>query len=155
MKKIFLCFTALLLLFAACEKTCIGKKPKNVKPIDWENYNDVFTVYWNYISSYSKRNQADEGKTIKISGWRIWSRDAFTLGDDAKCAENFFVPSPLESVSIDFYYCPEVRIVLDTSDLTKKCYVTGVLSFFEIEKSCGVIVKPEIIVYNANDIYFK
>jgi len=32
MKQIILCLTALLLLFAACQKSCIPKKPKNLKP---------------------------------------------------------------------------------------------------------------------------
>jgi ABC-type oligopeptide transport system substrate-binding subunit len=72
MKKInlLLILSFAAVLFAACEKNCIGKRSKDVKPIDWENYNDVSTVYWNYVSLYSERKQEDEGKTIKISGWK-------------------------------------------------------------------------------------
>jgi hypothetical protein len=62
------CLTAILLLFTTCEKNCIGKRPKDVKPIDWENYNDVHTVYWNYVSLYSERKQEDEVFTIWGNG---------------------------------------------------------------------------------------
>jgi len=41
MKRIILCFTAILLLFTDCNKDCIIKHPKDVKSIDWENYNDI------------------------------------------------------------------------------------------------------------------
>ena len=34
--------------FSSCQKSCIKDRPKNVKPIDWNNYNDVSTVFWNY-----------------------------------------------------------------------------------------------------------
>ena len=149
MNKIILCLTALLLLFAACEKI-----PKDVKPIDWENYNDVYTVYWNCYSSTCKKNKSEyDGKTIKISGWRVWSRDAFTLGDDAKCAEIFFVPSPRAVVYINFNF-PEAYAFLDTCDLTKKCFIKGTIRLkFGQKSKCRVF--PVIEVMDINDIYFE
>ena len=149
MKKVILSIIAILLLFIACEKI-----PKDVKPIDWENYNDVYTVYWNCYSSCEKIKSEYEGKTIKISGWKIQSRDAFALGDDAKCAENFFVPSPSAVVDIDCYF-PEADAFLDTCDLTKKCFIKGKIRFDMLKYSSSCSVKPKIEVMDINDIYFK
>jgi len=149
MKKIILCLTALLLLFVACEKI-----PKDVKPIDWENYNDVYTVYWNLRSSCKKIKSECDGRTIKISGWRVWSRDSFCLGDDAKCAEIFFVPSPRAVVYIDFNF-PEAYAFLDTCDLTKKCFIKGKIHLSMDELSSRCYVEPKIEVTDINDIYFE
>jgi hypothetical protein len=150
MKRKNLLIVVLLVIagsFFACEKI-----PKDVKPIDWENYNDVYTVYWNCYSSCKEIKNEYAGKTVKISGWRIWSRDLFSLCDDAKCAEIFFVPSPLESVVIDFCF-PEAQTLLDTSDLTKKCLIKGKIRL-KMEKMSGCKVFPVIEVTDINDIYF-
>jgi len=159
MKKLsflmIVCLAAILLLFAACDKNCNTKPPKDVKPIDWENYNDVYTVYWNYVSLYSKRKQEDEGKIIKISGWKAWSYDAFSLCDDAKYADrNLGYTAAFPHIDIKFY-CPEVHTMLDTCDLTKKCFVKGKLSFHEREAGLCNKVIPVIIVTDINDVYFK
>ena len=68
MKRIILCLTAIVLLFTACDKGCNIARPKDVKPIDWENYNDVYDVYWNLLKFCSEPSN-DDGRYIKISGW--------------------------------------------------------------------------------------
>jgi len=148
MKKIILCLTAVLLLFIACEKI-----PKDIKPIDWENYNDVYTVYWNCYSSCKKIKSEYEGEIIKISGWKIQSRDGFALGDDAKCAENLFVPSPFEVVYIEF--SPGISAFLDTCDLTKKCFIKGKIKLVRDETRTNCFVRPIIEVSHINYIYFE
>lgn len=157
MKKInlLLILSFAAVLFAACEKNCIGKRSKDVKPIDWENYNDVSTVYWNYVSLYSERKQEDEGKTIKISGWKAWSYDAFSLCDDAKYADrNLGYVAAFPHVDIYFNF-PEAYTILDTCDLKKKCFIKGNLSFFIIKGGMCTKAEPIIEVTNINDIYFK
>jgi len=145
----------LLLLFTACEKSCNVKPPKNVKPINLENYNDVYTVYWNYISLESKRNQEDEGKIIKISGWKAWSYDAFSLCDDAKYADKSLgYTAAFPHIDIGFNF-PEAHAMLDTCDLTKKCFVKGKLSFHLIEAGFCNKAIPVIEVTDINDVYFK
>jgi len=42
-----LAICGVILLAFSCGKNCEIKKPKNIKTIDWENYNDVYTVFWN------------------------------------------------------------------------------------------------------------
>ena len=155
MKRVILCFTALLLLlFATCEKDCI-KRPKNVEPIDWENYNDVYTVYWNTIHLCSETINLPSD-TIKIVGWRAWSYDAFNLCDDAKYADkNLGYTAAFPCITIECNL-PEFKTKLDTCDLTKKCFIKGKLSFFYVEtsgKCCKIGCRIEIT--NINDIYFE
>ena len=140
---------AVFLLFTACEKI-----PKDVKPIDWENYNDVYTVYWNCYSSCKKIKSEYKGERIKISGWKIQSRDGFALGDDAKCAENLFVSSPFEVVYIDLCFS-DAYAFLDTCDLTKKCFITGILRLVEDESRSHCFVRPVVEVTHISYIYFE
>jgi len=156
-----LCITAVVLLFANCGKECKIKYPKDLKPIDWENYNDVYTVYWNLVHCCSEDPyfQTDSMEcvnrgTIKISGWKVQSRDLFALCDDAKCAENFFVPSPSTVVYIDFYF-PEAYAFLDTCDLTKKCFIKGEINYTLNEFTSRCFIEPKIKVMDINDIYFE
>jgi hypothetical protein len=147
MKKMTLCFMAMLLLFAACEKGCIRKCPKDVKPIDWNNYNDVYTVDGNYCSLYSERKQEDEGKIIKISGWKVLSADLFALSDDFNYAMynhiSGYATPPI--VHIRGYLGPGLQVMLDTSDLTKKCFIKGKLSLEPIEAAmCTKAIPNEI-----------
>ena len=62
--SIVLRFTIVLLLFAGCDKNCKIKYPKDLKPIDWENYNDVYDVIWNYTDI---KESSDMGKTINTN----------------------------------------------------------------------------------------
>ena len=77
MKRIILYLTALLLVFFACEKSCLEKKPKDVKPIDWENYNDVYTAFWNTYSACSESKNAK--REIMVYGWAKHKGNMFTL----------------------------------------------------------------------------
>jgi len=142
MRKIILCFTALLLMFATCEKI-----PKDVKPIDWENYNDVYTVYWNLYSSCEKIKSEYYGKTIKIAGWNIWYLDAFSLCDDTK--DN---AAPFVAIECNL---PEFKTKLDTSDLTKKCFIKGNIHLKKEKMPRGCRVFPVVKVTDINDIYFE
>lgn len=71
MKKIkFMLMIVLALQFSSCERQCKPiNRPKDVKPIDWENYNDVYTVYWNLKRNSNDPRSSAENKKIKIFGW--------------------------------------------------------------------------------------
>jgi hypothetical protein len=158
MKKILTISTLFILIigFSGCEKNCIKNRPKDIKSIDWNYYNDVYTVYWNYYSLFSERKQDDEGKIIKISGWKIQSADGFALCDDPKYAEDNsgYTASP-PRIEINGYYVPELQNMLDTCDFKKKCFINGQLSFFEIHSGSCLKCVPEIIITDINDIYFE
>ena len=149
MKRVFFYSTVLLLLFTTCDKT-----PKDVKPIDWENYNDVYTVFWNCYSSCKEIKSEYVDKTIKISGWKVQSADLFVLGDDAKCAETFFAPAPSTVIAINFYF-PGSDAFLDTCDLTKKCFIKGKIRLPMGKFSSGCFIEPTVGVMDINDIYFE
>jgi hypothetical protein len=146
MKKIILCITALLLLFTSCEKI-----PKNVKPIDWYNHNDVYTLYWNCRSTCKENKRKNEGKAIKISGWKTSWSDSFLLCDDIVYKGSH--PFPFIPIQC---YLPEFKTKMDTCDFTKTCYIKGIIHL-ELwrERPRGCIIEPYIEITNIDDIYFK
>jgi len=172
MKQIVLCFTAILLLFTGCNKDCIIKRPKSVKPIDWENYNDVYTVYWNLLKFCSEPSN-DEGKDIKIYGWIFQGLiypDGKPLPVDSK---NFVLISNEEDI---FYanYCTrggvgiaigsvhrdslnffDLQSKLDTSDITKKCFIKGKIGFICLHTGKCSQSEPRIYLQDVSDIYFE
>ena len=169
MKKIILCLTVLILLFPNCNKNCKIKRPKDVKPIDWENYNSVYDVMWNY-TDYNI--SSDMGKTIKVCGWVFQGSHGlpvnpldFNLIDKEK---NIFNSNPWENgtgIYVRTYpWHPDIndedfrdslKIKFDIADITKKCYITGTLSYLTTNDGCGEHINPIIIITNANDISFK
>ncbi|MDR1180548.1 MAG: hypothetical protein LBL13_01015 [Bacteroidales bacterium] len=157
MKQIILYTLTGMLIFTACGKKCIPKPPKDLKTVDWVNYNDVYTVYWNYTSSYEKTKPHNTGKIIKVSGWKVASFDLFYLCDNAKYAEENSRRegnTTLPMVGIDCSF-PGFQAMLDTCDLTKKCFVKGELALTDIGAGVCRKVIPVIHVMEINDIYFE
>ena len=156
-------------LFYGCE-TCKIKYPKNLKPIDWENYNSVRTVFWNYYAPEAK-NQKDEGKEIMVSGWLSHSKyyrgnaGVMIIFEDLSKTD-INDPIPIESIHIRCWssrtdtlidICSDLKNKLDTCNFMEKCYVKGILKIESITMmgSCAVRYRPTILIENADDIYFK
>ena len=135
-----------LLLFTSCEE----RVHKDIKPINWGNYNDVCTVFWNFYTPCKEVKSECDGKTIKISGWQTGSYNycSLHLCDDT-ISRGFTT-----YISI-FCSLPEFKAKLDTSDLTKKCFVKGKLSFDYMNPGKDCMVRPMIEITNIDDIYFK
>jgi len=148
MKKIILVFTAIVLLFTACEKSCLEKKPKNLKLIDWENYNDVYTVYWNYHQECPGK-QEDENKEIMVYGWIKNGFMGWELVADRNSNPNG------GNSHVILQAANQVPAIIDSSDLTKKCFIKGILGLcnFPTNNCCHVV--PLIMITNINDIYFE
>jgi len=162
MKRIILCIIAILLLFASCDKGCKIKRPKDIKPIDWENYNDVYTVYWNYRTvnfDINNKMEQDRGKDIMIYGWVRFGdfsniyvfglRESFNSG--ITCAVG--VP-PIQIDSINYLH-EQVQAKLDTSDWTKKCFIKGKLSSISHPDNNCNWIEPHVIITDINNIYFE
>ena len=153
MRKLVALFSVLLLLFASCNKSCKIKYPKNLKQIDWENYNDVHTVYWNLVHCCSETINL-QSDTIMISGWKPSNFTTLSLCD---YPNTYYGDGTIKTLVHITCYLPEFKEKLDTSDLTKKCYIKGKILLQQGEsyskKDCKVV--PKIKITNINDIYFK
>ena len=139
-------FAVLILLLTACKNGCKIDYPKNVKPIDWENYNDVYTVYWNYHQECPGR-QEDENKEIMVYGW-LHDSDMFLLADRNSNPNG-------GNPHIIIQAANQVPTIIDSSDLKKKCFIKGILGLcnFPTNDCCHVV--PLIMITNINDIYFE
>ena len=145
-----------LLLFTTCQK-CKIKYPKNIKPIDWENYNDVYTVYWNLCSLTSEIKNFPLHEEIMVYGWIHnqnqygVSAKKFSLVDDPSRIHG--IPgSPSIMVENNF---DEIQVMFDTCDLTKKCFVKGKLLFIDIIRGYCKTIEPSMYITDINNIYFE
>ena len=176
MKRIILCFTAIILLFTNCnnecknwdciENPCKIDYPKDVRPIDWENYNDVYTVYWNNFSYCEDAEVIGRtGKQIKVFGW---IHNAF---GDSEIRLDFFslindyseINAPNGSNTTTVYVgCFDVeeserikKKFENNTDFSKKCFVQGELLISCLETSGCSKTAVRIVIENADDIYFE
>jgi hypothetical protein len=137
----------------------IKKLPKDLKPIDWINYNDVYTVYWNNINNCVEGDFSDENKKIKIYGWvhnpngnKDFSHDFILIDDQSQ----IFAPNSSDC-SIDVFLEKGVKVDTNGIILNKKCYVEGKLFFMCLTHNRGgaQTTVTFVRVYNSNDIYFE
>ena len=145
----------MLILFLGCEKTCLLKKPKNLKSVDWENYNDAYTLYWKFMKQCSEISKFEK-KVIKIAGWKKWSSknsNGFYLCDDPKYCDSIFHSNPPVTINIVCLF--SIQPLLDSCDLTKKCFITGTLMFNRLKMGMCCRAEPEVLVTDINDIYFE
>jgi hypothetical protein len=140
MKNVFFLILISLfsLVFNSCGK-CNFKKPKGIKPIDWENYNDVYTVYWNYSESGDmSMNQGFTGDTIKVYGWIFQGNHGETINPGMfmliENEKNIFDPNPWIEKRTGFYIetfdkelINALKVKFSETDITKKCYIIGSL----------------------------
>jgi len=172
MKKVILYFTALLLLFVSCKSNCEPNIPKGVKPIDWENYNDVYTVKWNFTKECSNTNN-DTGKDIKVFGWifqgteglyssvnpenfPLIDKEANIFAANSSVGTSFYVKVGYFENSEDCKaFIDSLKTKFATADITKKCYISGKLYYSEYSDNKCCNISPEIHIYSINDIYFE
>ncbi len=169
MKKYILILTAILFLFASCDerRLCLGKIPKDVKPIDWDNYNDVYTVYWNTYSSC--KEISNEQRDIMMYGWvnivakerfqwENWLHAGISVVDNPNHYDrnkgNTLPNGTWISIEVHFPV-DELQVKLDSCDLTQKCYVKGKLSFNREQAGICCVARPIIIVENIDDFFIK
>jgi len=137
-------------LFYGCE-TCKIKYPKNLKPIDWENYNDVHTVVWNFLSECNGFDYGMQKKNIMIYGWMT----------------GYSVHSGIIQIKNNSENTGETLIVRITNDVEKdiyeklfapnwpkKCFAKGEL-LLEAEYTTCCRIVPELKVNRGEDIYFE
>jgi hypothetical protein len=166
MKKLMLAFIALFFLLSACKNDCNIKYPKNIKPIDWENYNDVYTVYWNFCSLCDQRKEGDRGKEIKLCGWVFQGID-----ETQSPFQDGYLGFPIISNEDDIFWWnfstrgvglyvkfsnikDSLQTKFDKTDITQKCFIKGILDYNHLLTECCRSI-PTIIIASADDIYFE
>jgi len=161
------------MLVFSCKRCDIEiKKPDDIKSIDLEDYNDVYTVFWNYLRICPGLVNPPE-ITIKIYG-KIDDSFKFGLGYfeliDEREHEYYNIYDFLHEhgypvvPSVRVFYRlikDELREKLDSSDLNRKCYIKVILSdgiaANENEHSsdgCCFVV-PDATLSSIDDIYFE
>jgi len=157
MKKTFiirlliLCGLALL-CFSCKEKKPCGeiKKPKDLKSIDWENYNDVYTVYWNYFGYCSDiREFGRDGDIVSVYGWKSNFYDLFYI---SAVPENNERPNKVIGIK---WYSEAIDAKVAAADLTKKCFVRGIVQLPCLHEMGCSVVEVVIFITNLDDIYFE
>ena len=153
-----------IFFLTTCTKFCVDqiKKPANIPAVDWDDYNDVYTVFWNYYTLCSEAKKDDSGKDIMIIGW-IYSGDRpisttrFSLTTEENRFEVSTYKIPIVGIRTHGDMEKELQTKLDTCDLSKKCFIKGKLVFRCEEgpsKTCSKS-KPEIFLENIENIYFE
>ena len=151
------------------ENPCIIDRPKDLKLIDWGNYNDVYTVYWTYYNREAGTESwvyEDTTKILKIYGWIIQNHE-WDEHNYNGLADFIFVDSqdgelphvPFVAVG-DSDVVDSIKTKLSIADPTKKWYAQGKLSFPTAlcidgaDFGCCLLV-PVIKIYRVDDIYFE
>ena len=156
MKRIVnLYFLALMIaiFFVSCEKQCHYKwKDKDIPPLSETGYNTCKAIKYNYSFFQGQDNKIMNQlyrDTIRVCGWfdkRSWENGEWFLTDDPEYAvQSIGNQLPEISVRLDYYsgYIP------DTVDISRQCYVTGLLSFDSFPTNGGSCthVYPVIVEY--------
>ena len=179
-KKIIL---ILVTVFVGCFFLIVCKKPPcdieinypdDIKSIDWNNYNDVYTFFWNYLKNDCIGSGFSTGDTIKVYGILDEFENnssgirRFQLIDEKKHEYHDIYDHLLNKYK---YLVPSVRVfsysiagelqsIMDTFDITKKkCYLMGVIGTIAItggapsERCCFTV--PSVYLHSINDIIFE
>lgn len=140
------------ILLCACAVCIRVKKPKDVKPIDWENYNSVYDVFWNFYLCSDDVEDWGMRESIKIYGWLHNEIDSILgrhyISRSAQPGEtglyaNIIPKDEVEKQALDS--------LLRDIDYPKQCHIQGflILNDHSVERSF-----PEIIIERAEDIHF-
>jgi len=157
MKKIFICLAVLCLLFSGC-KNCSQGKPVNLPALDLEVYHDIKTIY-----PYGCYDNNDS--SVKVTGWFVASNKyyktySFVLCDNEIVATDYNFSGNDITLEVDGYYSDfdvQIRQLIDSVDVTQKCYVIGKLVCRMFNQhfigSCNEFI-PVLIVDDIKNISF-
>jgi len=170
MKKIIICLTTCVVVsgLVSCGGECGNyfQKPANVKPIDKENYNDVYTVYWNYFDKVSLPLDTEPPlsyDTVLMCGYvAVYGMDKSDsllwypkLIDDSIKAMYYSNAEP----EVYFYgidaISDQVKILINNS-IPNKCYIKGIVEFDFIQQgACDIHSVPKLKITDIENIHFK
>lgn len=158
MKKIIICLAVICLLLSGCKNCQNGGIIVNLPALDWEVYHDVKTLF-PYGCNYNDTSFSNQ--LVKLTGWFVISQktDRFMLCDDEKATTDYYF-KPSVGLEIDGYYSDfdaQIRQLIDSVDVTQKCYVIGKLVCKMLNQgfigSCNEYI-PVLIVNDIKNISF-
>ena len=178
MKNLIFISLSVCLFLCSCKKNehCFDfktEKPTDLKPIDPENYNDVLTVYWNYLEYcdevsrswqdrefvYNRDNfsyNPNPGDSIKVWGW--------ITGYSLPSSGQFFISNITQgsykrksiSVFMPIQEGNKLAFKMDSITFPVKCFISGEIILPCLEEGlCRNKVTVSVYVKSADDIYFK
>ena len=130
-------------------------RPLLPPPFDWENYNSVATVALDY-------KKITPGETIKIAGWimlyikeEIEQDYYFHLIDNPNRTYNGFVAIPIKTKNQEDMGL--LKSKFESSDLAKKCYITGEFHTEEFFVHDGDYISsvPYVSITNVDNVFFE
>jgi len=178
MKKMILILLSFCMFLYSCNKNnhCVDiyeAKPKDLKPIDFENYNDVSTVYWSYLGYCSEINRSWQDRefvlnlnnyldypnqvdSVKVWGW-VYEYFLPSTGQ-------FFINSIKNggsrnknlSVFLPVHIGNELSLKLIDVTFPAKCYLYGKVLLPCLEEgTCPNKVTVSLYVNDVTNIYFE
>lgn len=134
-----------------CNKTCYDiEKTTNLKSIDWNNWNDAYTVYYNFYDNEEDACFDHDGDTIMCYGTMCGSSyddiNLEVIGGD----NNLQLIFNMHGSEID-----SINNLLNDTIHSDTCFVKGILRIFQYDIQCCKIVIPAITLNRIEDIFFK
>lgn len=149
-------------MLCSCKHKCYDiVKPSNLKPIDWNGWNDAYTVFYTYYDNYDDACHDHDGDTIKCYGHiakylyedysSLRSDDIFLEANDRRqqaVGVGFMLQNSSEMDSL--------KSLLKSSSHSDTCFVKGTLDLWGWSgpHHCNTVY-PYITVHNIEDFYFK
>jgi len=162
MKKIIFCLaacTVIAFVFYACGPSgCNTKRPK-YNLIDWNNYNDVYTTYWNFYGSEDVWNAALEKRPTSVTPLMICGyisdysleQNYLVLIDDSLSA----VQNKWKRERIVARFSDNVSEIIRNSNIHNKCFISAYqLVMVPALTNCASYTQIELII-NSHYIYFN
>lgn len=178
MKNLIFILCGFCLFFYSCNKKdlCFDfytEKPTDLKSIDYEKYNDVYTVYWNYVKYCDEINRSmqdrefvynrnnyeinpNKGDSLKVWGW--------ITGYSIPSTGQFFIHSHIQgsskrrsiSVFLPVHVANELAMKLVNITFPVKCFISGEVLLPCLEEgSCRNKVTVSLYVNDVNNVYFE
>ena len=159
--KLAIALLVVIAPFCSCKRTCKDiVKPSDLKPIDWNGWNDAYTVGYTFYDDAEDACFDFNGDTILCYGHiaRYLYEDYSSLSTSSIYLES---GSKQEGVQVffDIFGSDDVNILkqkLNNSVYSDTCFVKGTLYVHASAiNKCYIVYCPAIHVSRLEDIYFR
>ena len=166
--KLTIILLAILTLLCSCNRVIVDDtncfdivKPEDLKPIDWNGWNDAYTVFYNFYDNDYDACHDYDGDTILCYGHMasyLYNYQSIDPGD-------VFLEASTEEQGVGVVFssvfqhngCERDSLIrlLNNSSYSDTCFVKGTLELWAWGKPNCFSVHPCLRVRKLEDIYFK